>query len=87
VVEERLWEARDAEVGSEVEATVATSVPMTVQLDKRRLQLEAADEIRLTCGKSSLVLRRDGTVVIRGVNIVSRALQTNKIRGGSVSVN
>jgi hypothetical protein len=33
------------------------------------------------------VLRRDGTVVIRGVNIVSRALQTNKIRGGSVSVN
>jgi hypothetical protein len=87
VVEERLWEARGAEVGSEVEATVATSEPMTVQLDKRRLQLEAADEIRLTCGKSSLVLRRDGTVVIRGVNIVSRALQTNKIRGGSVSVN
>jgi hypothetical protein len=82
-----LWEARGAEVGSVVEATVATAEPMTVQLDKRRLQLEAADEIRLTCGKSSLVLRRDGTVVIRGVNIVSRALQTNKIRGGSVSVN
>ncbi len=54
---------------------------------QRRLDLEASDEIRLTCGKSSLVLRRDGTVIVRGVTIVSRASQSNKIRGGTVSIN
>ena len=50
----------------------------SVQLDKRRIDLEASEEIRLTCGKSSLVLRRDGSVVVRGVAIVSRASQSNK---------
>ena len=59
----------------------------SVQVDASALDLEASDEIRLTCGKSSLVLRRDGTVIVRGVKIVSRASQSNKIRGGTVSIN
>ena len=58
-----------------------------MQLDKKRLELEASDEIRLTCGKSSLLLRRDGTVIIKGVTITSRASQTNKIRGATVNIN
>jgi hypothetical protein len=32
-------------------------------------------------------MRRDGTVVVRGVTIISRATQANKIRGATVSVN
>ena len=84
-VAQRLWDTRD---GAEVEATIPTSsAPRIVEVDKRRLELEASDEIRLTCGKSSLVLRRDGTVVVRGVTITSRATQTNKIRGGTVAIN
>ena len=58
-----------------------------VEADKRVLNLEAQDEIRLTCGKSSLVMRRDGTVIVRGVKIVSRATRANKIRGATVSIN
>jgi hypothetical protein len=86
IVAQRLWEQRDAE--QEVEAKLPVDgETRTVELDRRRLELEASDEIRLTCGKSSLVLRRDGTVVIRGVTITSRALQTNKIRGGTVAIN
>lgn len=81
VVSPRLWETR------EVEARLPVDEARTVQVDKKVVNLEASEEIRLTCGKSSLVMRRDGTVVVRGVKIVSRASQSNKIRGGSISLN
>lgn len=87
VVTQRLWETREPEDDSEVQVKLPAGVAPAVHADRRRLDLEAADEIRLTCGKSSLVLRRDGTVVVRGVNVVSRASQSNKIRGGTISLN
>jgi hypothetical protein len=87
VVNERLWETREGKDDSEVQVELPAGEARSVHVDKRRLNLEAADEIRLTCGKSSLVLRRDGTVVVRGVNVVSRASQSNKIRGGTISLN
>jgi hypothetical protein len=87
VVQRRLWDSPGANDAREAHVKLATDRPVSVQADKRTLDLEAADEIRLTCGKSSLVLRRDGTVVVRGVNIVSRASQSNKIKGGTVGIN
>jgi hypothetical protein len=87
VVADRLWETRDDVDAVEAQATLPSGQAVAVHADKRRLDFEAADEIRLTCGKSSLVLRADGTVIVRGVNIVSRALQSHKIRGATVSVN
>jgi len=87
VVSDRLWNTPEAAGPIEAQAALPTGEPVAVHADKRQLNLEATDEIRLTCGKSSLVLRRDGTVIVRGVNIVSRAEQSQKIRGASVSVN
>jgi hypothetical protein len=87
IVAQRLWDAPEGSDGCEAQATLPTGTPLSVQLDKRRLDLEASDEIRLSCGKSSLLLRRDGTVIIRGVTIVSRASQANKIRGATISLN
>ena len=84
---QRLWEQREADSRQRGGSEIAGRRAVSVQLDKRRLDLEASDEIRLTCGKSSLVMRRDGTVIVRGVKIVSRASQSNKIRGGTVSIN
>ena len=81
VVSQRLWETR------EVEAQLPVGEARTVQVDKKLVNLEASEEIRLTCGKSSLVMRRDGTVVVRGVTITTRATQSNKIRGATVSIN
>jgi hypothetical protein len=86
-VAQRLWDKRDADGPAEAHAKLPAGEPVAVQVDKRRLELEATDEIRLTCGKSSLVMRRDGTVVVRGVKVVSRATESNKIRGGTVSIN
>jgi hypothetical protein len=57
------------------------------QKPKRILTLEAADEITITCGRSSIALRSDGRVVIKGTELVSRAAGTNKIRGSAVKIN
>ena len=81
VVSQRLWETR------EVEAQLPAGEARSVQVDKKLVHLEATEEIRLTCGKSSLVMRRDGSVVVRGVTITTRATQANKIRGATVSIN
>ena len=57
------------------------------RVDGRRVVVEGREEVTLRCGKASLTLRADGKVVLRGVNLVSQADQTHKIRGGKVQVN
>jgi hypothetical protein len=54
---------------------------------ERRLELEAQDEIVLRCGEASVVLRRNGRIVVRGVYVETRARGVNRIKGGSVSIN
>lgn len=56
-------------------------------LPKRKLVFEAGEEITIACGKSSITLRRDGRVVIKGTELVSRASATNKIKGATVQIN
>jgi hypothetical protein len=87
LVRERLWAQRGDDTASEVQVVLPVGQAMQVRADKRRVELEAADEIRLTCGKSALVLRRDGTVIVRGVKIVSRASETHRIMGATVAIN
>jgi hypothetical protein len=56
-------------------------------LDGRELVLEADSLLTLRCGKSSLTLTRDGRIVLRGTNLVSRASGVNRIRGGTIKLN
>jgi len=51
------------------------------------LVIEAKRQLDLKCGKSSVVLRRDGKLVVKAVDVVSRAKRNNKIKGGSVQIN
>jgi len=87
VVAQRLWTTEGADRPAEALVKLTTTDRVAVQLDKRRIDLEASEEIRLTCGKSSLVMRRDGTVIVRGVQITTRASQSNKVKGATVSIN
>jgi hypothetical protein len=61
--------------------------PETAVIDGKRVLLRAYEEIRLECGKASIIARKDGKIILRGVEIVSRASKTNKIRGASVQIN
>jgi hypothetical protein len=47
----------------------------------------AENELSLRCGKASITMKGDGTVAIRGTNVISRASHTNRIRGGNVQIN
>ncbi len=57
------------------------------RVDGRRVELVAEDEIVLSCGEASLVLRRNGRVVLRGVQIETHAKGLNRIKGGTVAIN
>jgi hypothetical protein len=58
-----------------------------VVLDGRQIVLSAQQQILLRCGKSSILLRRDGKVEIRGTELLSRASGANKIKGGTIDLN
>ena len=82
IIEDRL---SDPVAGSAAEVRAVR--PRTAVLDGRRVVLDAAEEIVLQCGKGSLTLTADGRIVIKGTEIVSRALRANRIKGGTVNIN
>jgi hypothetical protein len=63
----------------------APGQPLTV--NGRRLLLEGQQEIVLRCGQGSITLRADGSIVVKGTRLLSRASEVNKIRGASVQIN
>jgi hypothetical protein len=52
-----------------------------------RLIVAAEEEVTIHCGQSSITLRRDGKILIQGVDVVSKAARTQRIKGGSVQIN
>ena len=56
-------------------------------VDGKRVVIEALDEIVLRCGQASITLRRNGRIVIRGTYVETRAVGTNRIKGGNVQIN
>ena len=58
-----------------------------LRIDGKRLVIEADDEIELKCGQGSITIRKDGKIVLKGTNLLSRSSGPNRIKGGSVSLN
>lgn len=58
-----------------------------VRVDGKRVVLSGEDEVELRCGEASIVLKRDGKLVIHGAYVETRAKGTNRIKGGSVQIN
>jgi hypothetical protein len=52
-----------------------------------RVVIEASEVLTLKCGESSVDLRNDGKLMIRGNDVLTRAKRTNRIKGGSVAIN
>ena len=61
--------------------------PTEAIVDGERVVFTASQEIVLRCGKASIHLLSDGSVRIRGTQLLSRASGTNRIRGGNVQIN
>jgi len=61
--------------------------PKDVFMDGKRVTLDAAEEIVLRCGKSSITLTKAGKVLIRGAYLLTRSTGVNRIKGTSVQIN
>jgi hypothetical protein len=68
-------------------AASADAPRRSARIDGESVVLEAESEIVLRCGKGSLTLTADGRIVLKGVEITSRALRQHKIKGGTVNIN
>jgi len=61
--------------------------PEEVSVDRKRIMIDAEEEIVLRCGEASITLTRAGKVLIRGNYLLSRSSGANRIKGGSVQIN
>lgn len=52
-----------------------------------KLVFEAGKELVLKCGPASITLTKDGRIVIRGADVLTRSSGSNRIKGGSVHIN
>lgn len=55
--------------------------------DGETVKVTASERLELRCGKSVIIMEKDGHLTIRGTYLVSHASATNRIRGGSVNLN
>ncbi|ABC33672.1 uncharacterized protein conserved in bacteria [Hahella chejuensis KCTC 2396] len=72
---------------SDEEHSFSSDRPGHAVVDGKKVRFDAQEEIYLVCGQSSILLRADGKVVIKGKNILSRASGANKIKGSSILCN
>jgi len=56
-------------------------------LEDKVLHIKADDGLVIECGKSSIILTKDGKVQIKGNDLLSRARGMNKIKGAGVNIN
>ena len=66
-------------------ALAGFSQPAAVPAD--RLSLTASSELELRCGDSQITLTKDGKVVIKGVDVTTRASRTCRVKGSTVNIN
>jgi hypothetical protein len=78
---------RQSPVAQQAAQDFKAQQPLTIEVDGERLVYTGQKEIVLRCGKASIQLLSDGSVRIRGTNVLSRASATNRIRGGNVQIN
>ena len=55
--------------------------------DGETVRITAEERLELRCGKSVIIMEKDGHLTIRGTYLVSHASASNRIRGGSVNLN
>jgi Domain of unknown function (DUF6484) len=71
----------------EILGAPAEKLPEIAEVDGKRVVVEGRDEVVLRCGRASITLRRNGRVVIRGVQLETRARGLQRIKGGKVEIN
>jgi hypothetical protein len=58
-----------------------------VVVDGTSVTVTAAERLVFSCGRSSITLHADGRVIVKGTRLVSRASESNKIKGATIALN
>jgi hypothetical protein len=58
-----------------------------VRVDGKMVELRGQECVVLSCGKSSITMFADGRVIVKGTRLLSRASESNKIKGGTIALN
>ena len=74
-------------IGPALDSSQAPPEPQPATETPDSLLLEAKENLTLRVGAGSITLRKDGKILIRGKDLVSRADRMNRIKGGAVSIN
>jgi len=56
-------------------------------IDGKRITLEGKDEVVLKCGRGSITIKKDGRIIVKGTNLLSRSSGPHRIKGASVNIN
>lgn len=62
-------------------------VPLEIEADGERVEVEADREIVLRCGKASITMTKAGKIILRGTYISSRSSGMNRVSGASINLN
>jgi len=73
-------------VGRIVDPARKPDAPQVIR-DGETVKITAGERLELRCGKSTIIMEKDGHITIRGTHLVSHASASNRIRGGSVNLN
>jgi len=68
-------------------AVECTPNEISAQVDGEEYVVTAKKRIRLQCGKGSITITRDGKIILRGTNLLSRSSGPLRIKGGHVEIN
>jgi len=82
-----LLRPRPGQPGTQPRPQATSASPREARVDGQRVVLEARDELELRCGDASIVLRRNGRIVLEGLQVDSRSRGLQRIRGGKVEIN
>lgn len=73
-------------VGKLVDSPRRADAPQIIR-DGELVHIVGNERIELRCGKSVIIMEKDGHITIRGTYVTSHASAANRVRGGSVNLN
>lgn len=80
-------EAGNVQTNTEIETSETKDPKPEILVDGNKLELSAAEEITLRCGKASITLTKAGKILIKGEHMLNRTSGSYKIKSGSIQLN
>lgn len=61
--------------------------PEDVIIDGKKITFDAQEEVVIKCGQGSILVNKNGKIILKGTNLLSRSSGSNRIKGASVNIN